>query len=222
VSDVAIVCGAGGALGTAIVEALASRGDEVVAVDRSTEGPELERVRREMCDLTSVDEVAALWTRLLGDGLSPRWVVNGVGGFRSGSVADSDPESVRVLEDLNLHTAWWTCREAAVHLPDGGAIVNVSSRTGVVGGSGAAAYAVTKAAVIRLTEVLAAELAPRRVRANAILPSVIDTPANRAAMPPEAAAKAVPPSDLASVIAFLLSDAAAAITGAAIPVYGWA
>jgi NAD(P)-dependent dehydrogenase (short-subunit alcohol dehydrogenase family) len=220
--DVSIVCGAGGALGSAIVEALAARGDEVVAVDRSAEGPELERVRREMCDLTSADEVAALWTRLLGDGLSPRWVVNGVGGFRSGSVADSDPESVRFLEDLNLHTAWWTCREAAIHLPEGGAIVNVSSRTGVAGGSGAAAYAVTKAAVIRLTEVLAGELAPRRVRVNAILPSVIDTPANRASMPPEAAAKAVPPTELATVIAFLLSDAAAAISGAVIPVYGWA
>jgi NAD(P)-dependent dehydrogenase (short-subunit alcohol dehydrogenase family) len=137
-------------------------------------------------------------------------------------VADSDPESLRFLESLNLHTAWWTCREAAIHLPEGGAIVNVSSRTGVAGGAGAAAYAVTKAAVIRLTEVLATELVPRRVRVNAILPSVIDTPANRASMSPEAAAKAVPPADVASVIAFLLSDGAAAITGAVIPVYGWA
>jgi len=222
VGDVSVVCGAGGALGSAIVETLAARGDQVVAVDRNAEGPELDRVRREMCDLTSADAAAALWARLLGDGLSPRWVVNGVGGFRTGSVADSDPESLGFLENLNLHTAWWTCREAALHLPEGGAVVNVSSRTGVAGGAGAAAYAVTKAAVIRLTEVLAAELAPRRVRANAILPSVIDTPANRASMSPEAAAKAVPPADLASVIAFLLSDGAAAITGAVIPVYGWA
>jgi NAD(P)-dependent dehydrogenase (short-subunit alcohol dehydrogenase family) len=222
VSDVTVVCGAGGALGSAIVEALLARGDTVVAVDRHADGPEVERVRREACDLTSGDDVAALWERLLGDGLAPRWVVNGVGGFRTGSVADSDPESLSFLENLNLHTAWWSCREASRHLPEGGAVVNVSSRSGVAGGAGAAAYAVTKAAVIRLTEVLSAELAPKRVRVNAILPSVIDTPANRASLSPEAAAKAVDPADLASVIAFLLSNGAAAITGAVIPVYGWA
>ena len=220
--DVSVVCGAGGALGSAIVSAFLARGDLVIAVDQHTEGDALERVRREACDLTSADEVAALWSCLLGDGLEPRWVVNAVGGFRPGSVADSDPESLRFLEDLNFHTAWWSCREAARNLQEGGAIVNVSSRTGVAGGSGAAAYAVTKTAVIRLTEVLAGELAPRRVRANAILPSVIDTPANRASLSPEAAGKAVAPADLASVIAFLLSDGAAAITGAVIPVYGWA
>src|SRR5690242_6628363 len=103
----------------------------------------MERVRRLACDLTSAEEVEALWSQLLGDGLAPRWVVNGVGGFRSGSVADSDPESLRFLEDLNLATAWWSCREASQHLPEGGALVNVSSRTGVAGGAGAAAYAVT-------------------------------------------------------------------------------
>jgi len=220
--DVAIVCGAGGALGSAIVAALAGRGDSVVAVDRHAEGEEVAGLRREACDLTSADEVSALWARLAADGVEPRWVVNAVGGFRSGSVAESEPEGLRFMEDLNLATAWWSCREAARRLPKGGAIVNISSRTGVSGGSGAAAYAVSKAGVIRLTEVLAAELAERRVRVNAILPSVIDTPANRASSSPDALRKAVAPADLASVIAFLLSDAAAAVTGAIVPVYGYA
>jgi NAD(P)-dependent dehydrogenase (short-subunit alcohol dehydrogenase family) len=177
-------------------------------------------VRYEAVDLTSPDEVAALWDRLSGDGWDPRWVVNAVGGFRGGPVAETDPSTLRFMEDLNLGTAWWSCRESARRLPEGGAVVNVGSRSGVEGGAGQAAYAVSKAAAIRLTEVLAAELAGRRVRVNAILPSVIDTPANRESLSAEALRRAVAPAEIASVIAFLLSDAAAAVTGAVVPVYG--
>jgi NAD(P)-dependent dehydrogenase (short-subunit alcohol dehydrogenase family) len=218
VTDVSLVCGGGGALGGAIVDALVGRGDRVVVVDRAGDGGE--DVRREAVDLTSADEVTALWDRLEGDGWLPRWVVNAVGGFRGGTVAESDPGSLRFMTDLNLGTAWWSSREAARRLREGGAIVNVGSRAGVEGSAGAAAYAVSKAAVIRLTEVLAADLSERRVRVNAVLPSTIDTPANRQSLSPEALRKAVPPAEIASVIAFLLSDAAAAVTGAIVPVYG--
>jgi NAD(P)-dependent dehydrogenase (short-subunit alcohol dehydrogenase family) len=219
VADVALVCGGGGALGGAIVDALAGRGDRVVVLDREGAGGG-DDVRREAVDLTSADEVGALWDRLEADGWAPRWVVNAVGGFRGGTVAETDPESLRFLTDLNLGTAWWSSREAARRLPEGGAIVNVGSRAGVEGSAGAAAYAVSKAAVIRLTEVLAANLSERGVRVNAVLPSTIDTPANRASLSPEALRKAVPPAEIASVIAFLLSDDAAAVTGAIVPVYG--
>ncbi len=221
-SDASLVCGGGGALGGAIVEALLARGDQVVAVDRNADGDPVEGLRREAADLTSAEDVESLWTRLESDGIVPRWVVNAVGGFRGGHVSDSEPDSVRLMADLNLGTAWWSCRSAALHLPEGGAIVNVSSSSGVTGGAGAAAYSVSKAGVIRLTEVLAAELEERHIRVNAILPSVIDTPANRASMSAEALRKAVAPSDIASVIAFLLSDASVAITGAVVPVYGHA
>jgi NAD(P)-dependent dehydrogenase (short-subunit alcohol dehydrogenase family) len=223
VADVALVCGAGGALGGALLETLLARGDRVVGIDRHPDAsPARPGLRREALDLSEPDEVERLWERLAAAGESPRWVVNAAGGFRGGSVADSEPEGVRFLEALNLGTAWWSCRAAARHLPEGGAIVNVAARAARSGGAGSAAYAVAKAGVVRLTEVLAAELAARGVRVNAILPSLIDTPANRETMTPEALRHAVPPEELASVVSFLLSEASAAVTGAVIPVYGLA
>jgi NAD(P)-dependent dehydrogenase (short-subunit alcohol dehydrogenase family) len=124
--------------------------------------------------------------------------------------------------ELNLASAYWSSRAAARALEPGGAIVNVGSRTALAGGAGAAAYSIAKAGVVRLTEVLAAELAPRRVRVNAVLPSVLDTAANRAALGAERMQTAVSTADLAAVIGFLCSDRARAITGASVPVYGWA
>jgi NAD(P)-dependent dehydrogenase (short-subunit alcohol dehydrogenase family) len=221
--DVALVCGGGGVLGSAIVRALLDRGDRVVSVERRVRDDDApDGLRREAVDLTSADEVEALWDRLAADGETPRWVANVAGGFSSGGVGDSSPESLQASINLNLGTAWWSSREAARRLPEGGAIVNVSSRAAVSGGARSAAYSVGKAAVVRLTEVFAADLAARRVRVNAILPAVIDTPANRESMSADALAKAVAPAELASVVSFLLSDAAAAITGAIIPAYGFA
>ena len=223
-SDVALVCGGGGALGSALVAAFLARGDRVVAADRHPGGHDNDPagLRRVAVDLTSPDEIEELWTRLEEVGERPRWVVNAVGGFRSGTVADSEPADYGFVQDLNLGTAWWSCLSAARRLGEGDAIVNISSRSALVGGSGAAGYAVAKAATVKLTEVLAAELAARKVRVNAVLPSVIDTPANRESMSAERIAKAVPPEQIAAVVAFLCSDAAAAVTGAILPVYGWA
>ena len=223
-SDVALVCGGGGALGSALVAAFLARGDRVVAADRHPGGHDDDPpgLRRVAVDLTSPDEIEELWTRLEEVGERPRWVVNAVGGFRPGTVADSEPADYGFVQDLNLGAAWWSCRSAARRLGEGDAIVNISSRSALVGGSGAAGYAVAKAATVKLTEVLAAELAARKVRVNAVLPSVIDTPANRETLSAERIAKAVPPQQIAAVVAFLCSDAAAAVTGAILPVYGWA
>jgi NAD(P)-dependent dehydrogenase (short-subunit alcohol dehydrogenase family) len=208
-ADVSLVCGSSGALGAAVVEALSARGDTVVALDHAH------------LDLTDPDAVEALWEELAGKGELPRWVVNTVGGFRGGKLAAMEADDVRALLSLNLETALWSSRAAARRLGAGGAIVNVSARAARTGGAGSAAYAVAKAGVVRLTEVLALELAEQRIRVNAVLPSLIDTPQGRA-LPGGGPANAVPPEQIASVIAFLCSDAAAAVTGAAIPVYGWA
>jgi len=199
VGDVALVCGGAGALGHAIAEELRARGDDVVLADRDD------------VDLTDAAAVEEFWDRLEK---TPRWVVNAAGGFRPGTVAESEPADFRFLTELNLVTAWWSCRAAARRLPAGGGIVNVAARSGLSGGQGSAAYAVSKAAVIRLTQVLALELAERGVRVNAVVPALIDTPANRA----HGITGGTPPAEIASAIAFLLSDAAHAVTGAIVPV----
>jgi len=199
VTDVALVCGGAGALGSAIVETLRARGDDVVVADRDT------------VDLTDADAVEAFWERLAD---RPRWVVNAAGGFRPATVAETEPEDLRFLTQLNFDTAWWSCRAAARRLPDDGAIVNVAARAGLTGGAGSAAYAVTKAAVVRLTQVLALELAERRIRVNAVVPALIDTPANRA----HGITGGTPPAEIARTVAFLLSDDARAVNGAIVPV----
>jgi NAD(P)-dependent dehydrogenase (short-subunit alcohol dehydrogenase family) len=233
--DLAVIMGATGALGRAIVDAFASRGDRVIAVARSradvsqlaTKYPGV--VTGDTADLTSRLEVDELWERIDRVGI-PRWVVNATGGYRAGKLVDSTPDDFTFMMDLNLGTAWWSCRAAARRMQSnpspfgggqgGGCIVNVSARSGLVAEPGAAAYAVAKAGVITLTKVLAAELKSSGVRVNAVVPAVIDTPANRQALPEKLMQKAVAPAEIAAVIAYLCSDAAVAITGATIPAYG--
>ena len=234
-TDLAVIMGATGGLGSAIVDAFASRGDRIIAVARSrAEVSQLAAkypgvVTGDTADLTSRLAVDDLWERIDRVG-SPRWVVNATGGYRAGKVADATPDDFSFMMDLNLGTAWWSCRAAARRMQSvplasaggqgGGCIVNVSSRSALVAEPGAAAYAVAKAGVIKLTEVLAAELKASGVRVNVIVPAIIDTAVNRQVLPEKLVQKAVAPAEIAAVIAYLCSDAAAAITGATIPAYG--
>lgn len=226
---VGVVTGAGGALGRAVVAELASAaGSRVIAVARSdADLVELTKahpdvVHGEVADLSVPDQVAVLWRRLDERGDTPSFLVNVAGGYRGGTLAESGEQDYRDMLAINLDTAWWSCREAARRMPStgGGAIVNVAARTAVHGGSGSIAYAVAKAAVVKLTQVLADELKDSGVRVNAVLPAVIDTPDNAAALSAARMAKAVSPESIARVIAFLCGPDAAPITGAAIPVYG--
>src|SRR5438445_8001986 len=229
--DLAVIMGATGGLGTAVVDAFATRGDRVIAVARSrSEVSQLASkypgvVTGDTADLTSRLAVDDLWERIDRVG-TPRWVVNATGGYRGGKVVDSTPDDFTFMMDLNLGTAWWSCRAAARRMQivptasGGGCIVNVSSRSALVAEPGAAAYAIAKAGVIKLTEVLAAELKSSGVRVNVVVPAIIDTPENRKSLPEKAMQKAVDPADIAAVILYLRHDAPAAITGTAVPVYG--
>jgi NAD(P)-dependent dehydrogenase (short-subunit alcohol dehydrogenase family) len=245
-ADLAVIMGATGPLGSAIVDAFAKRGDRVIAVARSrSDVSQLASnysgaVTGDTADLTSRLEVDDLWERIDRVGI-PRWVVNATGGYRAGKVVDSTPDDFTFMMDLNLGTTWWSCRAAARRMQTspspsgglqvtspspsgggqgGGCIINVSSRSGLIAEPGAAAYAVAKAGVITLTQVLAAELKTSGLRVNVVVPAIIDTPANRQALPEKLMQKAVAPAEIAAVIAYLCSDVAVAITGAAIPIYG--
>jgi NAD(P)-dependent dehydrogenase (short-subunit alcohol dehydrogenase family) len=216
-----VVGGATGALGRAVVLELSRRGHRVVAVGH-TAADVPGATRTLVADLSLREGADAAFGEVSAMG-EVEALVNVAGGFAPGSVIEGADTTLRQMLAVNLETAWWSCRAAAPLLirNGGGAIVNVASRSAVGPAGGAAAYAVSKAAVLRLTELLAAELAPSHVRVNAILPGVIATPANRETMAPKRLAAAVPPGDLAVVIAFLISPAAWPISGALVPAYGW-
>ena len=148
-------------------------------------------------------------------------LINIAGGFAFETIAEGDPKIWQRMYALNVLTALNASRSALPHLSASGAgrIVNVGAMGALQAGSGMGAYAASKAGVHRLTEALASEW-KGQITVNAVLPSTIDTPANRASMPKADFAKWVRPQELAEVILFLVSDAASAVTGALLPVNG--
>lgn len=221
--NLAVVTGAAGALGSAVLEDLTGRGWTVAALDRP--GDRLESVRRDgvvpvPVDLLDRASVREAFEQVDAVG-SPTALVALAGAFRSSSLADLDGDELHAMWSTNVTALLWCCQAAAPRMTaaGGGSIVTVGSRS-AVSGSAPVAYGASKAAVVRATEVLADELRPQRIRVNCVLPSVIDSPANRSWMAPRLAARAVPPSAIAPVVAFLLGPDSAPVSGARIPVYG--
>ncbi|MGI8797730.1 MAG: SDR family NAD(P)-dependent oxidoreductase [Pseudonocardia sp.] len=223
-SRAVVITGAAGALGQVVVAEFVSSGWEVVALDRP--GERLDALGADpavhpiAADLAHQDTVAVAFEQV--DAVAaPAALVSLAGGFKPGSLAEVDEATVRSLWDTNFGSALWCAQAAGPRLAaaGGGAIVNVGSRTAREG-KAPVAHGTAKAAVLRLTEILALELRPQKIRVNAVLPSVIDTAANRTWMSESVVARAVPPSAIAKVIAFLCSDDAWPISGACIPVYG--
>jgi NAD(P)-dependent dehydrogenase (short-subunit alcohol dehydrogenase family) len=220
---VVVVTGASGALGQIVAHEALARGARVAAVDTAqfASAGTADHLQIGGVDLSdraqaagAIEQVAARFGRL-------DVLLNIAGAFSFETVADGDTNTWQRLYAINLLTALHASRAAMPHLKTSpaGRIVNIGAIGALQAQSGMGPYAASKAAVHRLTEALAAEL-KGKVTVNAVLPSIIDTPANRAAMPNADFAKWVTAQELADVILFLASDAASAVTGALIPVNG--
>ena len=217
-----LVAGGTGFLGAAVARELLARNYDVTAtwivegeVERLGEEP-VELVRADLFDARETEAAVATVADLEA-------VVNLAGGFASGPrVHETPPEDFERLMRLNVLPSFLLARAAMPRLVErgGGAFVAVSARAALRPFAGAAGYVASKAALLALIQALDAEYKADGVRCNAILPSVIDTPANRQAMPDADHSKWVPPQQIAKVVAFLVSDDSAPVSGGAVPVYG--
>lgn len=220
----AVITGGTGGLGAAVTHAFLDAGWRVVVPYNAPR--ELERVREhEALELVEADltDPASVARVIDAAGADLRALVNLVGGFHAGDRIHETPiETFEAQLTLNLRPTYLACAAAiAPMLAAGeGAIVCVSSRTALQPFAGGAAYATAKAAVLAFVDALHAEYNDDGIRSNAILPSIIDTPANRASMPDADVEKWVRPEEIAQTVLFLCSAESSAVGGAHVPVYG--
>jgi NAD(P)-dependent dehydrogenase (short-subunit alcohol dehydrogenase family) len=223
-TQIAIVVGAGSGLGHATAVRLARTGAEVVGVDRTEAGlKELpDSVRREVADATDPSVAVPLIERIAKEVGPPDILVNTIGAYDVSDALAATPDTLGAMFTVNVGPALWLTQAVAPHMSrrGAGAIVHVAARQGIEPTTGVAAYSASKAALIQLVRVLDLELRGQGIRVNAVAPSFIATERNKAWAPPELLAHAVTPEAIAEVIAFLVSDAAAPISGAIIPTYG--
>ena len=220
-AGIVAVTGAAGALGRKAVEILSAAGWSVVGIDLGDVAPDGVALALGGVDLTDEAAMTTAAARIEGELGRLDGLVNIAGGFAWETVADGSVATWDRLYAMNVRTALIASRALLPLLrANQGAIVNIGAAASVKAGAGMGAYAASKSGVARLTEALAEELKDEGVRVNAILPSILDTPANRADMPDADYAKWVSPAQLAGVVAFLLSADATPITGALIQVTG--
>ncbi len=229
-NKVVLITGGTGALGSAVATAFLQAGAKVVvtyrserefdALKASANAPEaLTGIKTNVLDEASIKAMAqqvARFGRL-------EVLVNLVGGYLGGvPVAEMSLEQWNQMIDLNLKSAFLCCKHVLPMMmqQNAGSIINIGSKGGLQGGEGMSAYAAAKAGLINFTRSLAAEGKRYNITANAVIPGIIDTPANRQAMPQANFDEWVKPEALAQIILFLSSDEAQAISGATIPVFG--
>ena len=232
IDPVVLITGATGDFGPHVVRAFAADGARLALTARKLEpaealirdlGLSADRALPSVVDVTSAASVAA-WI----EAVKQKWsradvLVNIAGGYKPGKpVHEMDEADWDFMLNLNARSAFLTCRAVIpLMLAQGsGKIINIGAKAGLAAGRKSTAYASSKAAVLRLTEALSAEVRDKGLNVNAVIPSTIDTPGNRAAQPDADTSKWVKPEDLAAVIVFLASEAANAIHGTLMPVYG--
>ena len=224
-----MLTGAAGNLGRAVGEAFAACGANLALVDLRRDalekafGAEGSTRLFAAANLLEQAEVERAARAVLARFGRIDVLVNVAGGFRMGeAVHETSDATWNFLLDLNARSLLHTARAVVPHMlaAGGGKIVNIGAYAAHKGAARMGAYVAAKSAVIRLTESMAAELREKNVNVNCVLPTIIDTPENRAVMPDADPARWVAPADLASAILFLASDAARAVHGAALPVTG--
>jgi NAD(P)-dependent dehydrogenase (short-subunit alcohol dehydrogenase family) len=229
---VVVITGAAGNLGSAVARAFEAQGASLVLLDRKAGRlqelfPVISRLQKHLLiggvDMASKESVDEAISKVIAQHGHVDVLVNTVGGYRAGTPVHETPlETMEFLMDLNARTTFLSCQAAVPHMLKAGSgkIINIGARQGTKGLAKAGAYAMSKSAVLRLTESLSAELKREGINVNAVLPGTIDTPANREAMPDADLSRWVTPQAISEVILFLASDAASAVHGALIPVFG--
>jgi NAD(P)-dependent dehydrogenase (short-subunit alcohol dehydrogenase family) len=229
---VVLITGATGDFGPYVAKAFAQTGARLALTARKLDQAQTlatdlglgeDRGLPSVVDVTQAESVAGWVAAVLAKWGRVDVLVNVAGGYKPGApVADMQETDLDFMFNLNARSAFLTCRAVipAMLAQGGGKIVNIGAKAGLLAGRKSTAYAVSKAAVLRLTEALSAEVRENNINVNAIIPSTIDTPGNRAGQPNADTSKWVKPEDLAAVAVFLASEAARAIHGAEIPVFG--
>jgi NAD(P)-dependent dehydrogenase (short-subunit alcohol dehydrogenase family) len=229
---VVLLTGAAGNLGSALVRSFQRAGAKLALVDRSIDRlpqlfPDLaaspDHFFTPPTELTDVDSVAFMVEETHRYFERIDVLINTAGGYRAGTPLHKTPvNDWELMLDINARTVFLTCRAVIPHMlrQNRGKIVNLGSRAAIEGPANQGAYSASKSAVLRLTESLAAELKETEININCVLPGIIDTAENRAAMPQGLFSAWVSTQDLANVILFLSSDAARAIHGTAVQVFG--
>jgi NAD(P)-dependent dehydrogenase (short-subunit alcohol dehydrogenase family) len=233
---VVVITGGAGGLGRGVTAAFLKSGAGIVVADRAEARASVDATRGQLgqdadrLDFAAMDagdeaSVAAMVASVVARHGRLDVLANLVGGYSAGQpISELDLAVWTRMQDLNLRTAFLAAKHAAAQMIERGwgRILNISARAAYSGRKRAAAYAVAKAGIITLTETLSEELRDHRITANCVLPSIIDTPANRADIPDADFTRWPKPEDIARVLVFLASDDAWLISGAAIPVYGLA